>query len=66
MRTISEDEKVFIGGDFNGYVSRDSGYYNLVHGGFGLGVKNESGENSLEFALTKKLVIANSIFTKER
>ena len=37
MRTIPEDEKVFIGGDLNGHIGRDAGNYNSVHGGFGLG-----------------------------
>ena len=38
---------------------------NLVHGGFGLVAGNESGENLLEFALAKELVIENSIFRKK-
>ena len=25
MRTIPEDEKVFLGGDFNGHIGRDAG-----------------------------------------
>ncbi|XP_057529787.1 uncharacterized protein LOC130808326 [Amaranthus tricolor] len=65
MRTIPEDEKVFLGGDFNGHIGRDAGNYNSVHGGFGLGARNESVENLLEFALAKDLVIANSIFRKK-
>ena len=65
MRTITEDEKVFLRGDFNGHIGRDAGNYYSVHGGFGLGARNESGENLLEFALAKELVIANSIFRKK-
>ncbi|XP_057517809.1 uncharacterized protein LOC130798724 [Amaranthus tricolor] len=65
MRTIPEDEKVFIGGDFNGHIGKDAGNHNLVHGGFGLGARNENGENLLEFVLAKELVIANSIFRKK-
>ena len=65
MRTIPEDEKVFLGGDFNGHIGRDADNFNLVHGGFGLGARNESGENLLEFFLAKSLVIANSIFRKK-
>ena len=57
MRTIPEDEKVFLRGDFNGHIGRDAGYYNSVHGGFGLGVRNASGENLLDFALAKDLII---------
>ncbi|XP_057548018.1 uncharacterized protein LOC130826445 [Amaranthus tricolor] len=49
----------------NGHIGRDAGNYNSVHGGFGLGARNESGENLLEFALAKELVIENSIFRKK-
>ena len=65
MRTIPEDEKVFLGRDFNGYIGRDAGNYNSVHRGFALGTRNENRENLLEFALAKELVIANSIFRKK-
>ena len=65
MRTIPEDEKVVLGGDFNGHIGRDAGNFNSVHGGFGLGTRNEGGENLLEFARAKDLVIANSIFRKK-
>ncbi|XP_057533559.1 uncharacterized protein LOC130811315 [Amaranthus tricolor] len=65
MRTIPEDEKLFLVGDFKGHIGTDADNYNLVHGGFGLGARNESGENLLEFALAKELVIANSIFRKK-
>ena len=65
MRAIPEDEKVFLGEDFNGHIGRDAGNFNSVHGGFGLGARNESGENLLEFALGKDLVIENSIFRKK-
>ena len=65
MRTIPENEKVFLGGDFNGNISRDARNYNSAHARFGLEARNESGENLLEFALAKLLVIANSIFRKK-
>ena len=63
--TIPAEEKVFIGGDFNGHIGKEAANYNSVHGGFGYGVRNESGEILLEFALAKELVIANSIFRKK-
>ncbi|XP_057530041.1 uncharacterized protein LOC130808607 [Amaranthus tricolor] len=65
MRTIPEDEKVFLGGDFNRHIGRDAGNYNSIHEGFDLGARNENGENLLEFVLAKELVIANSIFRKK-
>ncbi|CAO2841463.1 unnamed protein product [Amaranthus hypochondriacus] len=65
LDTILADEKVFIGGNFNGHIGKEAVNYNAVHGGFGYGVRNESGETLLEFALAKELVIANSIFRKK-
>ena len=62
--TIPADEKVFIGGDFNGHIGKEVVNYNSVHGGFDYGVRNKTGEILLEFALEKELVIANSIFSK--
>ena len=63
--TISADENVFIGGDFIGHIGKETYNYSLVHGGFGHGVRNESGENLLKFALAKELLITNSIFRKK-
>ena len=57
--------KAFVCRDFNGHIGRNADNYNPVHGGFGLGARNEGGENLLEFALAKELVIANSIFRKK-
>ena len=65
MRTIPKDEKVFLGGDFNGHIGRDVGNFNTVYGRFGLGARDESGESLLEFELSKDFVIANLIFRKE-
>ena len=63
--TIPADEKVFIGRDFNGYIGKEAYNYSSVHGDFGYGIRNESGENLLEFALAKELLITNSIFRKK-
>ena len=52
-------------GDFNGHIGKEVVNYNSVHGGFAYGVRNESGEIFLEFALAKELVIKNSIFRKK-
>ena len=37
LRTIPDDKKVYLGGDFNGHIGRDADNNNSVHGGFGLG-----------------------------
>lgn len=54
--------EVFLQRDFSGHIGREAYKYNTVHRGFGFGLRNESGENLIEFALAKELVIANSIF----
>ena len=54
MRTIPEDEKVFFGGDFNRHISRDADNCNSVHGGFGLGARNERGEFA-RFCASKRI-----------
>ncbi|XP_057531667.1 uncharacterized protein LOC130809848 [Amaranthus tricolor] len=46
-------------------LDEDACNYNSVYGGFGLEARNQSGENLLEFALAKELVIENSIFRKK-
>ena len=65
MRTILEDEKLFLGWDFNGHIGRQAENYYSVHEGFSFGARNESGEHLLEFALAKDLVIENSFFRKK-
>ena len=63
--TIPADENVFIGEDFNGHIGKEAYNYSSGHGCFGYSVWNESGENLLEFALVKKLLITNVIFRKK-
>ena len=35
IQSIPETEKLFIGGDFNGYIGRRGDGYETIHGGFG-------------------------------
>ncbi|XP_057535322.1 uncharacterized protein LOC130813501 [Amaranthus tricolor] len=72
VKIVVEEEIIFFVSAYGPQVGldkqvkcRDAGNYYSVHGGFGLGARNESGENLLEFALAKELVIANSIFRKK-
>ncbi|GMP32464.1 hypothetical protein CsSME_00006208 [Camellia sinensis var. sinensis] len=57
-------ENLVIGGDFNGHVSIDELGYERVHGGFGFGDRNESGESILDFTLASDLVVANTMYKK--
>lgn len=53
-----------MGGDFNGHIGTTSGSYDVVHGGFSFGNRNEGGVALLDFAEAFELVIANSSFSK--
>ena len=64
LRGIPREEKVFIGGDLNGHVGQSSGGFDKVHGGFGYGTRNESGEDILNVALAYDLMLANIFFRK--
>ncbi|XP_010520633.1 PREDICTED: uncharacterized protein LOC104799692 [Tarenaya hassleriana] len=41
MQSVSSEESIFIGGDLNGHVGKDRQGYEMVHGGFGYGSRNE-------------------------
>ena len=64
IRGVPSDEKLYIGGDFNGHVGRDCVGYELVHGGHGFGDRNGDGERILDFAVAFNLVIANTYYIK--
>ncbi|KAE8696948.1 Methylcrotonoyl-CoA carboxylase subunit alpha [Hibiscus syriacus] len=64
LRSIPEDQRVFIGGDFNGHIGSATDGYDGVHGGFGYGRRNDEGRTLLEFATAHDLVITNSLFNK--
>ncbi|KAD2393601.1 hypothetical protein E3N88_40578 [Mikania micrantha] len=55
MRSILRDEKVCIGGDFNGQIGKEEDGFPMTHGGFGFGSRNESGARLLEFAMAHDL-----------
>ncbi|KAM1059887.1 hypothetical protein ACFX15_023923 [Malus domestica] len=62
--TIAQTEKLFIGGDLNGHVGRETGNYGGFHGGHGFGERNEDGEAILDFAMAYDLFLANTFFKK--
>ncbi|XP_019238971.1 PREDICTED: craniofacial development protein 2-like [Nicotiana attenuata] len=64
VRQVSPAEKLFIEGDFNGYIGSTTGGYGEVHGGFGFGEMNGGGTSLLDFAKAFGLVIENSTFPK--
>jgi hypothetical protein len=60
--TVSE--KLFIGGDLNGYVGSTRVGFDGVHGGFGYGSRNQEGEGILNFTLAYDLSVVNTFFRK--
>ena len=64
IRTVSSSEKLFIGGDLNGHVGSTSVGFEVAHGGFGYGSRNQEGEDILDFATAFDLMIANTFFRK--
>ncbi|CAN6703671.1 unnamed protein product [Malus baccata var. baccata] len=64
VQGIAQTEKVFIGGDLNGHVGKETGNYGSFHGGHGFGERNKDGEAILDFAMAYDLFLANTFFKK--
>ncbi|XP_042499841.1 craniofacial development protein 2-like [Macadamia integrifolia] len=64
MHNFRSVEKIIMGGDLNGHIGKDRRDYVEVHGGFGVGERNEEGTSVLDFVVTYDLSIANMLFTK--
>ena len=58
------EEYVFIGADLNGHVGHENQGDKRWHGGFGVGNRNEAGEEILQFAKAFDLPILNTYFKK--
>lgn len=65
VRGILHSKKLFIGGDFNGYIKSTIRSFDGIHDGFRLRVRDRGGVSLLNFAKASKLVIVNSCFLKE-
>jgi len=65
IQDVPRSEKLFIGGDFNGHIGVDSDQYDMAHGGFGYGEKNNGGVSVLHFAVAYELLEVNSFFKKK-
>jgi hypothetical protein len=51
VRVVPTNEKLFIGGDLNGNVGPTNAGYELAHGGFEYGSRNQEGEDILDFVI---------------
>ena len=64
LRAIPEGEMVIVGGDLNGHVGISREAIERIHGGWGVGEKNEEGERVTDFAMAFVLSIVNTFFEK--
>jgi hypothetical protein len=64
VSSVSISEKLFIGEDLNGHVGSNRVDFDVVHGGFGYGSRNQEGGGILNFTLAYDLIVANTLFRK--
>ena len=62
IQEIPQEEKIYIGEDFNGHVGKKRDGYEMVHGGYGFGDRNEADVSILDFAVAYDLILANTYF----
>ena len=65
MTSIPEDERVVVGGDLNGHIGTSNRVISRIHGGLGMGERNEEGETIIDFALAFDMALVNTFFTKK-
>ena len=65
VQGIPPQQKIVLGGDFNGHVRKEAGQYAGFHGGFSFGELNEEGKSILNFSMTYDFKIANTYFKKQ-
>jgi hypothetical protein len=64
ISSMSNSEKLFIGGDLNVHVGSTRVGFDGVHGGFRYESRNQEGESILNFSLAYDLIVANTLFRK--
>ncbi|EYC46334.1 hypothetical protein Y032_0401g787 [Ancylostoma ceylanicum] len=64
IRSAPEGDYITIAGDFNGHVGQDRRGFERVHGGRGLGSRNQEGERIIGLAEAHDLAIASTFFIK--
>ena len=64
MQAVPGSERLVVAGDLNGHVGRDRDGYDGVHGGHGLGVRNEEGIKIMDFATAYEMRLMNTYYKK--
>ncbi|XGW03141.1 hypothetical protein V3C99_014828 [Haemonchus contortus] len=66
IRSVPEGDYLTIAGDMNGHVGSERRALERVHGGRGIGVRNEEGERVLDLAMAHDLAVCSTFFAKRR
>ena len=64
MQAVPRSERLVVAGDLNGHMGRDRDWYDGVHGGHGLSVRNEEGINIMDFATAYQMRLMNTYYKK--
>ncbi|VDL64230.1 unnamed protein product [Nippostrongylus brasiliensis] len=64
IRSVPEGDFRTVAGDLNDHVGTDRRGLERVHGGRGIGCKNEDGERTIDLAVTHDLAICSTFFAK--
>jgi len=62
IQDVSQSEKLFIGGGFNGHITAEIDEYDAVHRGFDYEERINGGVSNLHFAVAYELLVVNSFF----
>ena len=61
---VPKEERCIVGGDLNGHIGQDNEGVRRVHGGKGMGARNQEGESIVSFAIAFDMAILNTFYTK--
>ncbi|XP_066982188.1 uncharacterized protein [Macrobrachium rosenbergii] len=65
LSEIPAEERLIIGGDMNGHIGRTREGIERVHGGWGVGERNDEEERVVDCAVSFYLAVVNTWFEKK-
>ncbi|XGW12159.1 hypothetical protein V3C99_013104 [Haemonchus contortus] len=66
IRSVPEGDYLTIAGDLNGHVGSERRGLERVHGGKGVGLRNDEGERVLALAIAHDLAVCSTFFAKRK
>ncbi|XGW34039.1 hypothetical protein V3C99_018083 [Haemonchus contortus] len=66
IRSVPEGDYLTIAGDLNGHVGSERRSYEKIHGGNGIGFRNEEEERILDLATANELAVCSTFFAKTK